>query len=718
VPSDLLESVLVERIVWPVRLKPLAPDGCDSLTPSHILVREDGEPATVTEIERHDLPTLHVLLIDTSGSMMGLFTYTRSAAEEYIRALPAGDRVMLATFDEDMRLWVPPTVDRNLILDALDRITVHPDHNTALWDAVDNTLHYLQWEDSRKVLVLLTDGCDSLSLPAHNYDATLERAITARRLTIFPVAMGNRPFPGARSPSCFVAQRGKSLPSPRNILEPLARRTGGELIISQGDLGMSRAFRQILKRLSQEAAITYSALPFGEGPQDKVRKGHRWRRVRVEGSDIDTCRVSSAGPPQRRVQPHALPTPPPSADIFEDHEGLKVAELEDVVLSRGQLYDEQAYLTAGRMTLEMDRDPLMGTREAGVMIPPFTAPQAMAGQPHLLLEALLKLCRDPQDCLNPSGRVLPFVYGQSFFDLRPHLGRLLLAQPGYGEWARAGIRAERLEQIERLLDEAGDDLSTQARTQVRETLLNRPLSAREVQSHLSLWLGDVSAADLAADLEVQASLDATTRRRLRRQWPLLAVWFQPPTRTRTLTLLVPGYDRRREAFGFYRIHLPGTRRGLPEDLIPPRPMATRILDWAHGPDGLSLLRRQPHRLVAVRYHPPPDPQVVVTLLRSRGMPRRLAAQEQGWSVTMRIAPVDEDGDTSRHLILQGYFILGAVLPREQSATAADPRPAGWEDLFCLVPPVDTGGATLKDPQHDLTTAQRLCSPTAQLPDSN
>jgi hypothetical protein len=530
--------------------------------------------------------------------------------------------------------------------------------------------------------------------------------------------MGNRPFPGARSPSCFVAQRRKSLPSPRNILEPLARRTGGELIISQGNLGMSRAFRQILKRLSQEAAITYSALPFGEGPQDKVRKGHRWRRVRVEAGDTDTCSVSSAGPPQRRAQLHVPPPPPPSADIFEDHKGLKVAELEDVVLSRGQLYDEQAYLASGRMTLEMDRAPLMGTREAGVMIPPFTSIQAMAGQPHLLLEALLELCRDPQDCLNPSGRVLPFVYGQSFFDLRPHLGRLLLAQPGYGEWARAGIRAERLEQIARLLDEAGDDLSTQARTQVRETLLNRPLSAGEVQSRLSLWLGDVSATDLAADLELQASLDATTRRRLRRQWPLLADWFRPPTRTRTLTLLVPGYDRRREAFGFYRIHLPGTRQGLPEDLIPPRPMATQILDWAHGPDGLSRLRRQPHRLVAVRYHPPPGPEVVITLLRSQGMPRELAEREQGWSVSMRIAPVDEDGETSRHLILQGYFILGDVLPREQSATAADPRPEGWEDLFCLVSPVDTAGAPLKELHRDLKRTKRLCSATARLPDGN
>ena len=61
--AGLLEKVLVERVVWPVRLKPLAPGGCEDLDPSQIMVREDGAVAAVTQVERRDLKTLHALLI-------------------------------------------------------------------------------------------------------------------------------------------------------------------------------------------------------------------------------------------------------------------------------------------------------------------------------------------------------------------------------------------------------------------------------------------------------------------------------------------------------------------------------------------------------------------------------------------------------------------------------------------------------------------------------
>jgi VWFA-related protein len=707
--SRLLEKVLVERIVWPVRLKPLTTGGCDQLEPSQVLVREDGEPAEVTAVEPHDLSTLHVLLIDTSGSMMGLFSYTRTAAEEYIRALPAGHSVMLATFDEDLRLWSPPTQDREALLAALSRIKAHPESNTALWDAVFNTLRYLEWEEARKVLVLLTDGCDSLSLPDHTHQAVLEQVITSRHLTVFPVSMSNRPFPGARTHGCFDPRNDELKQAAQNLLEPLARRSGGELIISQGQQGIGRAFRQVLNRLSQEGSITYSALPFGEGPEDSPRKELRWRRVKVKDAGLKTCSVSSAGPSHRRVQQESPPAPVPPAEIFETHEAFQVLETTDLTLSRGYLYDADIYRATGRLMLDLDRDPRLGARVAGVLVPPLGTLRKTAGQPHLLLSALLDACLEPEDCLNPSGRMLPLVAGQTFFTLRPRLGRLLLAQPDYGHWARSDIMSRRRDQVAVLLDEAGGDLGLEARTLVEETLLGRPFSAGEIQSRLSVWLGDLSAAELAADLEVHASRGPLTRQRLRRQWPQVATWFHPPTSTRTLTMLVPGYDPQRDAVGYYRVHLPRTSHGSPEDLIPPRPMATRILDWAHGPEGLSGLRRQAHELASVRYHPPPEKRVVEIMLRSQGAMRHVAQKQQGWSVTVQLVPAGEKDDLKEALTLVGYFVLGDVLPRQPITEPTDGLPQGWEDLFCLVPAASTAGTPAGiELIRDLKKSGRLC----------
>ena len=224
----------------------------------------------------------------------------------------------------------------------------------------------------------------------------------------------------------------------------------------------------------------------------------------------------------------------------------------------------------------------------------------------------------------------------------------------------------------------------------------------------SSWLGDVSASELATGLEIQAGRDPDARQELHRRWSLMAAWFHPPTSTRTLTLLVPGYDEQREGVGFYRIHLPGMRYGIPDDLIPPRPVATEILDWAQSPQGPSYLRRRPHRLSSVRYHPPADKRVVPAMLRRVGAPRQVIDETTGWSVTMELTPLVDGDSRSGPLVLQGYFILEMVPPDEQQSVDAHAVQEELKDLFCLMPVDLSAAPSASSMIGDLQASGHLC----------
>ena len=131
------------------------------LTASDFELKDSGvrQPVELVGVESFPLTTF--LVLDASGSVDGEKLETlRGAGRALLGGLRTGDEAALVTFDEEVRVRVPPTSDRGRLERALGGI--RPGGATALFDALyAGTM--LASDRGRSLLVVFTDGEDNLS---------------------------------------------------------------------------------------------------------------------------------------------------------------------------------------------------------------------------------------------------------------------------------------------------------------------------------------------------------------------------------------------------------------------------------------------------------------------------------------------------------------------------------------------------------------------------
>ncbi len=583
--APLLERVRVARVRLPVQFRPGAPGACDELSVGEIRLRVRGEARRVTAVERARPPTLHALLLDTSGSTDPWLASSDRAIASYLAGLPREDQVLQATFDADLRLLRPPTPVGELEpAPATGTEAAQGDlpRLTALWDALDGLVRAVAVApEERRVLVLLTDGCDSLSLPDNHPDAVIARAAGVPGLSIFPVVLG-------RKTTC--ASPGRSLPgltmAPRNALERLARATSGWLVPLETTRSVRAAFDAILARLDQEGIVVY------EEPEPVPRSSRPTGGKRGGGVELRTarggrCRLRPAAPAGRSLRLD----PPATAGLpWRGGRGL-AGEVEDLVRERGPLYREGSARPGGRFTVQEDRPARRERRRVRIVSRPYDDLLARPGPEAAVLW-----------WLQAGGEAWPrdaAVQGQVFLEIAPALSRALADEPGYREWVRERVQGARQRELGELLaDEKVDPLSPAGRA-VARVILSRPPADHEVTPRLAAWLGDLSAAELAAGLDRLAAgavlaapwdeagpgADPAGSRppeatAVAAAWPALRAAFPPPEAIRVRVPLVPAFDAGRGAVGFYRVRLPEPRPGRPpQGLIPGQPPALAAAEW-------------------------------------------------------------------------------------------------------------------------------------------
>jgi VWFA-related protein len=102
------------------------------------------------------------LAIDTSDSMRARREDAKSAAMTLIDALPAGNRILLASFDGRVFVESELTADRGELRTVIKRLSTGVP--TRLYDAIDLVFaERLSALPGRKALVVLTDGADTFS---------------------------------------------------------------------------------------------------------------------------------------------------------------------------------------------------------------------------------------------------------------------------------------------------------------------------------------------------------------------------------------------------------------------------------------------------------------------------------------------------------------------------------------------------------------------------
>ena len=174
VGEDEVVSVSSTLVTVPVSV--LDRDGrfISGLRQQDFRVFEDGAEQQVAYFASVEQPFTVALLIDTSASTRFKLEEMQEAAVAFLEQLRPDDRVVVISFDDQVRVLSPVTNDRRLLRDAIRR--TRRGQGTRLYDAVDLAVRQqLSQVRGRKALVLFTDGVDTTSRNA-SYQSTLAEA--------------------------------------------------------------------------------------------------------------------------------------------------------------------------------------------------------------------------------------------------------------------------------------------------------------------------------------------------------------------------------------------------------------------------------------------------------------------------------------------------------------------------------------------------------------
>jgi Ca-activated chloride channel family protein len=218
---------------------------------------EDGRPQQIAVFERQsELPLNLTLAIDTSGSVHKDMAEETNAAKRFAHAiLRPQDQMSLLQFATDVRELTPFTSKLSQIDRGLGQL--HGDWATSLYDAIVLGSERLGGRDGRKVLIVVSDGDDTVSKAT--YAQALEAALRNETMiyTIIDVPI--------------EASAGRDLGG-EHALITLAEQTGGKSFY-ESDGGLDKAFARVSDDLRTQYLLGY--YPKNQEP------GRAFHRVQV-----------------------------------------------------------------------------------------------------------------------------------------------------------------------------------------------------------------------------------------------------------------------------------------------------------------------------------------------------------------------------------------------------------------------------------------------------
>jgi Ca-activated chloride channel family protein len=202
------------------------------------LSREDF---TLSVFERQSqLPLNLTLAIDASGSVHKDMSEEASAAHKFAHALlRPQDQMSLMQFATDVELITPFTNKLSQIDRGLNHL--HGDFATALYNAIDQASRRLGTRDGRRVLILVSDGDDTLNETtyAQALESALRNEVMIYSIIDVPIASSAGRDTGGE-----------------HALITLAEQTGGKSFY-ESDGGLDKAFARVSDDLRTQYLLGY-----------------------------------------------------------------------------------------------------------------------------------------------------------------------------------------------------------------------------------------------------------------------------------------------------------------------------------------------------------------------------------------------------------------------------------------------------------------------------
>jgi|SRR5712671_617635 len=212
------------------------------LQKSDFEILEDGVKQKVAVFEQQsELPLSIVMELDTSGSVRKDFPLEVESARRFIASiLRTQDRLSLLEISEIVQEVVPFTSNLKIIDRGIKRIQMGA--GTALYDGIYLGGESLLERQGRKVMVLITDGGDTVSKT--NYAEAVRAAQQAEAIVYSIIVVP------------IAASAGRNTGGEHALIQ-LSEDTGGKHYYADNINSLNRAFQQISRELRTQYLLGY-----------------------------------------------------------------------------------------------------------------------------------------------------------------------------------------------------------------------------------------------------------------------------------------------------------------------------------------------------------------------------------------------------------------------------------------------------------------------------
>ncbi len=230
---------------------------------------ENGEPVDIDTLATKDVPLNIILVIDTSGSMIGGgIAAVKTAASRFVNLMGEDDRIAVLSFNDTIQTELDYSSDKDQILAAIQNLTAVRLAGTCLYDAIHYAVEQsLSQPMGTRTVVALTDGvdetlnravCSQFTVPEVIEFATQEDV----RVPIYTIGLGSQ-----------VNQQ---------ILTEIADQTFGNALFSADAARLEAMFELLSTQLKSEYILTYTSRSAVEESVLNLVVNHDGRQTQVE----------------------------------------------------------------------------------------------------------------------------------------------------------------------------------------------------------------------------------------------------------------------------------------------------------------------------------------------------------------------------------------------------------------------------------------------------
>jgi Ca-activated chloride channel homolog len=253
------------------------------LAAANFEVYDNGVKQKIDRFSIEEVPLETYLVFDVSGSIAGpKLQQLEQAANAFVGGLTRRDKIALVTFSKDVDVRQPLTADFEAFRRALAEIK--PGGSTALYDATLKTVNLREKNDSRAVIVVLTDQQDNAS------NTTQKQAIeAAERSDVIAYGVLADEQGGTTGGMGGMGGMGGFRPPQAQFmigfLRSLADGTGGRVFRAGMRLPLDEVFEMVLEDARARYVLTYRP--------DKITPG--WHKLQVKLVDAKGDVVARRG---------------------------------------------------------------------------------------------------------------------------------------------------------------------------------------------------------------------------------------------------------------------------------------------------------------------------------------------------------------------------------------------------------------------------------------